>query len=61
MEIFCPNCFSVIESDDEFCPYCNELINAETELRESKKNICPVCGKENDIQAKKCDNCCSII
>jgi len=61
MEIICSSCQSVINSDSEFCPHCLSFVSLKEQKAEQGQNICPICGNENDVQDRKCKNCCSII
>ena len=45
-EIFCSRCGRKYPSTSKFCPFCGDPYNP-----------CPVCGRDNDINAKRCAVC----
>lgn len=45
-EVFCSRCGKKYPTTSRFCPYCGDQYNP-----------CPVCGRDNDINAKRCTVC----
>lgn len=44
--VFCSRCGKSFPSSNRFCPHCGDPYNP-----------CPVCGRDNDINAKRCAVC----
>ncbi len=44
--VFCSRCGKSFPSTNRFCPHCGDPYNP-----------CPVCGRDNDINAKRCSVC----
>jgi len=44
--VFCSRCGKSFSSTSKFCPHCGDPYNP-----------CPVCGRDNDINAKRCAVC----
>lgn len=44
--VFCSRCGKSFPSSNKFCPYCGDPYNP-----------CPICGRDNDINAKRCSVC----
>lgn len=45
-EVFCSRCGKKFASTSRFCPFCGDVYNP-----------CPVCGRDNDQNAKRCTVC----
>ncbi len=45
-EVFCSRCSKKFPSTSRFCPFCGDPYNP-----------CPVCGADNDSNAKRCSTC----
>jgi membrane protease subunit (stomatin/prohibitin family) len=45
-QVFCDKCGKKFPITSKFCPYCGDFYNA-----------CPVCGADNDQNAKRCIRC----
>lgn len=44
--VFCSKCGKSFSSDNKFCPHCGNPYNP-----------CPVCGRDNDANARRCSVC----
>lgn len=44
--VFCSRCGKSFPSSNKFCPHCGDPYNP-----------CPICGRDNDINAKRCAVC----
>ena len=45
-EVFCSKCGKKFPSTSKFCPFCGDVYNP-----------CPVCGRDNDVNARRCAVC----
>ncbi len=57
--VFCRFCGEEIPEDAFICPNCNISVN-ETGIPKDNVFICPVCGRENPPEERKCNYCCSL-
>lgn len=48
--VFCSNCSKKYPSNNKFCPYCGDPYNP-----------CPKCGTDNDLNAKRCISCGTVL
>lgn len=44
--VFCSRCGKSFPSSNKFCPHCGDVYNP-----------CPMCGRDNDVNAKRCAVC----
>lgn len=47
----CPNCNSLIEEKNEFCPYCG------TKVKQELEKFCPHCGNKISSNSEFCSHC----
>ena len=61
MRLFCPNCFSPIDSSDTFCMNCGTLLQVSPDGTSVSADItvynCPFCGGLVGDFDKECSNC----